>query len=46
VLGTVLSKAETKAPYDKIGKVYGPMSEHSECPAREAGLKNGGGETR
>jgi ubiquinone/menaquinone biosynthesis C-methylase UbiE len=35
----MLSKAETKALYNKISKVYDLMSEHSEGPVREAGLK-------
>jgi demethylmenaquinone methyltransferase/2-methoxy-6-polyprenyl-1,4-benzoquinol methylase len=35
----MLSRAETKALYDKIAKVYDLMSEHTEGPVREAGLR-------
>src|ERR1017187_5635960 len=35
----VLSRAETKALYDKISKVYDLLSEHTEGPVREAGLR-------
>jgi ubiquinone/menaquinone biosynthesis C-methylase UbiE len=34
-----LSRAETKALYDKIAKVYDLLSEHTEGPVREAGLR-------
>jgi demethylmenaquinone methyltransferase/2-methoxy-6-polyprenyl-1,4-benzoquinol methylase len=34
-----LSRAETKALYDKISKVYDLLSEHTEGPVREAGLR-------
>jgi demethylmenaquinone methyltransferase/2-methoxy-6-polyprenyl-1,4-benzoquinol methylase len=39
VLRVLQGKAETKAFYDKIAKVYDLLSEHSERPLREAGLK-------
>src|SRR5208283_5876056 len=39
VLRVLQSKSETKAFYDKIAKVYDLLSEHSERPMREAGLK-------
>jgi len=39
VLRVLQSKAETKAFYDKISKVYDLLAEHSEQPVREAGLK-------
>jgi len=35
----MLSKAETKALYNKISKAYDLLSDHSEGPLREAGLK-------
>ena len=35
----MLSRAETKALYDKISKVYDLLSEHTEGPVREAGLR-------
>jgi ubiquinone/menaquinone biosynthesis C-methylase UbiE len=35
----LLSRGETKALYDKISKVYDLMSEHTEAPVREAGLR-------
>jgi ubiquinone/menaquinone biosynthesis C-methylase UbiE len=35
----MLSRAETKALYDKISKVYDLLSEHTEGPVREAGLQ-------
>ena len=35
----VLSRAETKALYDKISRVYDLLSEHTEAPVREAGLR-------
>jgi len=35
----MLSKPETKALYNKISKVYDLLSDHSEGPVREAGLK-------
>jgi hypothetical protein len=35
----MLSKAETKARYNKISTVYDLLSDHSEGPVREAGLK-------
>jgi len=35
----VLSRAETKALYDKISKVYDLLSEHTEGSVREAGLR-------
>jgi demethylmenaquinone methyltransferase/2-methoxy-6-polyprenyl-1,4-benzoquinol methylase len=35
----MLSRAETKALYDKISKVYDRLSEHTEGPVREAGLR-------
>jgi ubiquinone/menaquinone biosynthesis C-methylase UbiE len=34
-----LSRAETKALYDKIAKVYDLLSDHTEGPVREAGLR-------
>ena len=34
-----LSRAETKALYDKIAKVYDLLSEHTEGPVRDAGLR-------
>jgi demethylmenaquinone methyltransferase/2-methoxy-6-polyprenyl-1,4-benzoquinol methylase len=34
----ILSRAETKALYDKISKVYDLLSEHTEGPVREAGV--------
>ena len=39
VLRVLQTKSETKAFYDKIAKVYDLLSEHSERPMREAGLK-------
>jgi ubiquinone/menaquinone biosynthesis C-methylase UbiE len=39
VLRVLQSKSETKAFYDKIAKVYDILSEHSERPVREAGLR-------
>ena len=39
VLRVLQSKSETKAFYDKIAKVYDLLSEHSERPMREAGLR-------
>ena len=39
VLRVLQTKGETKAFYDKIAKVYDILSEHSERPLREAGLK-------
>jgi demethylmenaquinone methyltransferase/2-methoxy-6-polyprenyl-1,4-benzoquinol methylase len=39
VLRVLQTKRETKAFYDKIAKVYDLLSEHSERPIREAGLK-------
>jgi demethylmenaquinone methyltransferase/2-methoxy-6-polyprenyl-1,4-benzoquinol methylase len=39
VLRVLQTKGETKAFYDKIAKVYDLLSEHSERPMREAGLK-------
>jgi hypothetical protein len=39
VLRALQTKSETKAFYDKIAKVYDLLSEHSERPMREAGLK-------
>jgi len=35
----MLSRAETKALYDKISKFYDLLSEHTEGPVREAGLR-------
>jgi ubiquinone/menaquinone biosynthesis C-methylase UbiE len=35
----MLSRAETKALYDKISKVYDLLSEHTEEPVRDAGLR-------
>jgi demethylmenaquinone methyltransferase/2-methoxy-6-polyprenyl-1,4-benzoquinol methylase len=35
----ILSRAETKALYDKISKVYDLLSESTEGPVREAGLQ-------
>ena len=35
----MLSRAETKALYDKISKVYDLLSETTEGPVREAGLQ-------
>jgi demethylmenaquinone methyltransferase/2-methoxy-6-polyprenyl-1,4-benzoquinol methylase len=35
----MLSRAETKALYDKISKVYDLLSEHTEGPVSEAGLR-------
>jgi demethylmenaquinone methyltransferase/2-methoxy-6-polyprenyl-1,4-benzoquinol methylase len=35
----MLSRTETKALYDKIAKVYDLLSEHTEGPVREAGLR-------
>jgi ubiquinone/menaquinone biosynthesis C-methylase UbiE len=35
----MLSRAETKALYDKISKVYDLLSEHTEAGVREAGLR-------
>src|ERR1039457_4286856 len=35
----VLSRAETKALYDKISKVYDLLAERSGGPVREAGLR-------
>src|SRR5580704_1475475 len=35
----MLSRAETKALYDKIAKVYDLLSDHTEGPVREAGLR-------
>lgn len=34
-----LSRAETKALYDKISKVYDLLSDHTEGPVREVGVK-------
>jgi demethylmenaquinone methyltransferase/2-methoxy-6-polyprenyl-1,4-benzoquinol methylase len=39
VLRVLQTKSETKAFYDKIAKVYDLLSEHSERPMREAGLR-------
>jgi len=39
VLRVLQGKSETKAFYNKIAKVYDLLSEHSERPLREAGLK-------
>jgi demethylmenaquinone methyltransferase/2-methoxy-6-polyprenyl-1,4-benzoquinol methylase len=39
VLRVLQTKSETKAFYDKIAKVYDLLSEHSERPLREAGMK-------
>ena len=39
VLRVLQTKSETKAFYDKIAKVYDLLSEHSERPVREAGLR-------
>jgi demethylmenaquinone methyltransferase/2-methoxy-6-polyprenyl-1,4-benzoquinol methylase len=39
VLRVLQTKSETRAFYDKIAKVYDLLSEHSERPMREAGLK-------
>ena len=39
VLRVLQTKNETKAFYDKIAKVYDLLSEHSERPMREAGLR-------
>ncbi len=39
VLRVLQTKSETKAFYDKIAKVYDLLSERSERPMREAGLK-------
>ena len=39
VLRVLQSKSETKAFYNKIAKVYDLLSEHSERPMREAGLR-------
>ena len=39
VLRVLQTKSETKAFYDKIAKVYDLLSEHSERPLREAGLR-------
>ena len=39
VLRVLQTEAETKAFYDKIAKVYDLLSEHSERPLREAGLR-------
>ena len=38
-LRVLQTKSETKAFYDKIAKVYDLLSEHSERPMREVGLK-------
>jgi demethylmenaquinone methyltransferase/2-methoxy-6-polyprenyl-1,4-benzoquinol methylase len=38
-LRVLQTKSETKAFYDKIAKVYDLLSEHSERPMREAGLR-------
>src|SRR5271166_4108568 len=35
----MLSRAETKALYDRISKVYDLLSDHTEGPVREAGLR-------
>jgi ubiquinone/menaquinone biosynthesis C-methylase UbiE len=35
----MLSRAESKALYDKISKVYDLLSEHTEGPVRETGLR-------
>jgi ubiquinone/menaquinone biosynthesis C-methylase UbiE len=35
----MLTRPETKALYDKISKVYDLLSEHTEGPVREAGLR-------
>jgi len=35
----MLSRAETRALYDKISTVYDLLSEHTEAPARDAGLR-------
>jgi ubiquinone/menaquinone biosynthesis C-methylase UbiE len=35
----MLSRTETKALYDKISKVYDLLSDHTEGPVREAGLR-------
>jgi ubiquinone/menaquinone biosynthesis C-methylase UbiE len=35
----LLSRGETKALYDKISKVYDVLSEHTEAPVCEAGLR-------
>ena len=39
VLRVLQTKSETKAFYDKIAKVYDLLSEHSERPLRETGLR-------
>jgi ubiquinone/menaquinone biosynthesis C-methylase UbiE len=39
ILRVFQSKAETKAFYDKISHVYELLAEHSEGPARRAGLE-------
>jgi len=39
VADVTLSRTETKALYDKISKVYDLLSEHTEGPVREAGLR-------
>ena len=39
VLRVLQAKSETKAFYNKIAKVYDLLSEHSERPVREAGIR-------
>jgi hypothetical protein len=42
VLPVFNSREETRNHYDRIARIYDPMADHSEAPARQAGLDRRG----